>query len=201
MLYNNYANFVKLIILVLFLLPLQACEQADDAFSDNPQNESNRVSLSASELKADQKQIALALGECLRTKVSSVEHLGDSREVVAKRLHQICLPQFIALRQSKLAYVDVPDVFSPPPKVLQEELGMSYQIVDIRRQYIKELVHKRMQDNPMDINPHQYNPHKVLPNDTPHDSPHDSFKGHGKGLPPSNHLKPEYNPSQPASRI
>jgi len=206
MLYKNYASFAKMILLVLFAFIMQGCEQSDKALSTAQSQQSNSIRLTPSELKADQKQIAQAVGECLRNKVSSVEHLADSRKIVAKRLHHVCLPQFIALRQSKLAYVDVPDVFSPPPKVLQEELDMSYQVVDIRRKYIKELVHKRMQENPMGINPHQYrpyhnNPHKNLPEDLYQDLPQDLPKNHGKDSPPSTPYLLEDKPSTPNDRI
>ncbi|BCN94340.1 hypothetical protein THMIRHAM_21250 [Thiomicrorhabdus immobilis] len=153
----RYMDHAKRLVLTVCVLGLSACDSASDTQSEGQTflDHQNRTPLTASQLKEDQKQIGLALGACLRENAASVEHLSDGKELVAKRLHQKCLPQFIALRQSKLAYIDVPDLLSPPKKVLQEELDMAYQVIAMRREYIKNLVHRRLQENPYLFNPHQ----------------------------------------------
>jgi hypothetical protein len=118
--------FSLLTVVFFAAILLNGCEQANFDFKDH-------AGLNAEQLAADQQQIAQALGRCLKQRVAWVDVTKDSVNDVAARLHQSCLYPFMALRQSKLNYADVPDIANPPPKVLEDELAMCALIVERRR--------------------------------------------------------------------
>ena len=134
--------------LVIFTLPLLWGLSGCDGSLESVFNLSHdaKLALSQETLKADQQNIAHALGVCLKQRVMWVESSTDSVEDVAQRLHQSCLYPFMALRLSKLAYQDTPDLTQPPAKVLEDELAICALIV--KRQRIMARYHDIPQVNP-----------------------------------------------------
>lgn len=114
----------------------------------NPVNPSDQASLTAEQRKLDEKQISLAIRDCLHKGVVKVERSKDSAQDVAERLHQRCEVPFMALRQAKLGYLDLPDVETPPPQVKEEEVAICLEVVERFRVYRKEAIKERLRQLP-----------------------------------------------------
>lgn len=126
----------------LLLLSLAGCETSPS------QDEKARVSMSAEQRKLDEKQISLAIRECLHDNVVKAHRSGDTAQEVAQRLHGVCEIPFMALRQSKLGYVDLPDIETPPPQVTEEEVAVCLEVVERFRVYRKEAIKERLKAMP-----------------------------------------------------
>lgn len=115
----------RMILLGLIALVfLSSCEQENA----NLQEQYN------AEQQAKEKQASLVeLKSCFTSNYLQAEDRNATKAAVASKLHGLCEEEFVHFRAVKFHYAPVPDIISPPPKMMDEELGLVEAFVEKSR--------------------------------------------------------------------
>ena len=96
------------------------------------------------EQQAKEKQASLLeLRNCFTSRYLEAEDRADTQAVVAMKLRGLCEDEFVHFRAVKFHYAPVPDIISPPPKMVDEELGLVEAFVEKTRSRVDQFLNRK----------------------------------------------------------
>lgn len=161
---NPFTATRVVLVSLIALVFLSSCEKNDSAsmIKTNP------------EQKALEKQVSIdSLKSCFIKQYFQAEDRDQTQADVAVKIRDLCEAEFIYFRTVKFNYAQVPDITTPPPKMVDEELDLVEAFVKRTRGAMDRIRQKfNAPFNPHSpelppghppINPHQFGGHNDQP--------------------------------------
>lgn len=121
---NPFTATRVVLISLIALVFLSSCEKNDGK---------SMVKLDP-EQKALEKQVSIdSLKSCFINQYFKTENRDQSKAEVAVKIRDLCENEFMYFRTVKFNYAKVPDITSPPPKMVDEELNLVEAFVERSR--------------------------------------------------------------------